>query len=43
MRPPGKEMPSLLKGLELFLKVLKEDKRLDEVGNPQVSVDTYGK
>jgi alkylhydroperoxidase/carboxymuconolactone decarboxylase family protein YurZ len=36
-------MPPMLKALEVFVEVMAEDKRLDEIGNPPVRVETYGK
>ena len=36
-------MPSMLKALEVFVEVMAEDKRLDEIGNPPVRVESYGK
>jgi alkylhydroperoxidase/carboxymuconolactone decarboxylase family protein YurZ len=36
-------MPPMLKALEVFVQVMAEDKRLDEIGNPPVRVETYGK
>jgi alkylhydroperoxidase/carboxymuconolactone decarboxylase family protein YurZ len=36
-------MPSMLKALEVFVEVMAEDKRLEEIGNPPVRVESYGK
>jgi alkylhydroperoxidase/carboxymuconolactone decarboxylase family protein YurZ len=36
-------MPPMLKALEVFVEVMAEDKRLDEIGNPPLRVETYGK
>jgi alkylhydroperoxidase/carboxymuconolactone decarboxylase family protein YurZ len=36
-------MPPMLKALEVFVEVMAEDKRLDEIGNPPVRVESYGK
>jgi hypothetical protein len=36
-------MPPMLKALEVFVQVMAEDKRLDEIGNPPLRVETYGK
>jgi alkylhydroperoxidase/carboxymuconolactone decarboxylase family protein YurZ len=36
-------MPPMLKALEVFVQVMAEDKRLEEIGNPPVRVETYGK
>jgi alkylhydroperoxidase/carboxymuconolactone decarboxylase family protein YurZ len=36
-------MPSMLKALEVFVEVMAEDKRLGEIGNPPVRVESYGK
>ena len=36
-------MPPMLKALEVFVQVMAEDKRLDEIGNPPLRVESYGK
>lgn len=36
-------MPPMLKALEVFVQIMAEDKRLEEIGNPPVRVETYGK
>lgn len=36
-------MPPMLKALEVFVELMAEDNRLDEIGNPPVRVETYGK
>ena len=36
-------MPPMLKALEVFVEIMAEDKRLDEIGNPPVRVETFGK
>jgi alkylhydroperoxidase/carboxymuconolactone decarboxylase family protein YurZ len=36
-------MPPMLKALEVFVQVMAEDKRLNEIGNPTLRVETYGK
>jgi alkylhydroperoxidase/carboxymuconolactone decarboxylase family protein YurZ len=36
-------MPPMLKALEVFVEIMAEDKRLDEIGNPPVRVESYGK
>jgi alkylhydroperoxidase/carboxymuconolactone decarboxylase family protein YurZ len=36
-------MPPMLKALEVFVEVMAEDKRLDEIGNPPLRVESYGK
>ena len=36
-------MPPMLKALEVFVEVMAEEKRLDEIGNPPMRVETYGK
>jgi alkylhydroperoxidase/carboxymuconolactone decarboxylase family protein YurZ len=36
-------MPPMLKALEVFVEIMAEDKRLDEIGNPAVRVESYGK
>jgi len=36
-------MPPMLKALEVFVQVMAEDKRLAEIGNPPLRVETYGK
>ncbi len=36
-------MPPMLKALEVFVEVMAEDKRLDEIGNPALRVESYGK
>lgn len=36
-------MPPMLKALEVFVEIMAEDKRLDEVGNPPLRVETFAK
>ena len=36
-------MPPMLKALEVFVELMAEDHRLDEIGNPPVRVETFGK
>jgi alkylhydroperoxidase/carboxymuconolactone decarboxylase family protein YurZ len=36
-------MPPMLKALEVFVEIMAEDKRLGEIGNPPVRVETFGK
>ena len=36
-------MPPMLAALEVFVELMAEDKRLDEIGNPPVRVETFGK
>ena len=36
-------MPPMLKALEVFVEVMAEEKRLDEIGNPPLKVETYGR
>ncbi len=36
-------MPPMLKALEVFVEIMAEDKRLDEIGNPPMRVESYGK
>ena len=36
-------MPPMLKALEVFVQIMAEDKRLDEIGNPALKVESYGK
>jgi alkylhydroperoxidase/carboxymuconolactone decarboxylase family protein YurZ len=36
-------MPPMLAALEVFVEIMHEDKRLDEIGNPPVRVETFGK
>jgi alkylhydroperoxidase/carboxymuconolactone decarboxylase family protein YurZ len=36
-------MPPMLKALEVFVEVMAEEKRLDEIGNPPLRVESYGK
>jgi alkylhydroperoxidase/carboxymuconolactone decarboxylase family protein YurZ len=36
-------MPPMLKALEVFVQIMAEDKRLDEIGNPSLRVESYGK
>jgi alkylhydroperoxidase/carboxymuconolactone decarboxylase family protein YurZ len=36
-------MPPMLKALEVFVEVMADDKRLDEIGNPALRVESYGK
>ena len=36
-------MPPMLKALEVFVQVLAADKRLAEIGNPPLKVDTFDK
>jgi alkylhydroperoxidase/carboxymuconolactone decarboxylase family protein YurZ len=36
-------MPPMLKALEVFVEVMAEEGRLDEIGNPPMRVETYGK
>ena len=36
-------MPPMLKALEVFVEIMAEDKRLAEIGNPPVRVETFGK
>jgi len=36
-------MPPMLHALEVFVEVMAEDKRLAEIGNPPLKVESYGK
>ncbi|MCC6531697.1 MAG: carboxymuconolactone decarboxylase family protein [Burkholderiales bacterium] len=36
-------MPPMLQALEMFVQVMAEDDRLDEIGNPPLKVETFGK
>ncbi len=36
-------MPGMLKALEAFVRVMHEDGRLAEIGNPPVKVESYSK
>jgi alkylhydroperoxidase/carboxymuconolactone decarboxylase family protein YurZ len=36
-------MPPMLAALEVFVEIMAEDKRLDEIGNPPVRVESFGK
>jgi hypothetical protein len=36
-------MPSMLKALEVFVELMADDKRLAEIGNPPLRVETFGK
>lgn len=36
-------MPPMLKSLEVFIEIMTEDKRLDEIGNPNARVETYNR
>ncbi len=36
-------MPPMLQALEVFVEVMAEDKRLDEIGNPPHKVESYGR
>ncbi|HEV7803253.1 MAG TPA: carboxymuconolactone decarboxylase family protein [Burkholderiales bacterium] len=36
-------MPPMLKALEVFVEVMADDKRLEEIGNPALRVESYGK
>jgi alkylhydroperoxidase/carboxymuconolactone decarboxylase family protein YurZ len=36
-------MPPMLKALEVFVQIMAEDGQLDEIGNPPVRVETYGR
>lgn len=36
-------MPAMLKALEVFVELMADDKRLAEIGNPALRVETYGK
>jgi alkylhydroperoxidase/carboxymuconolactone decarboxylase family protein YurZ len=36
-------MPPMLKALEVFVEIMAEDHRLDEIGNPPIRVESYGK
>jgi alkylhydroperoxidase/carboxymuconolactone decarboxylase family protein YurZ len=36
-------MPPMLKALEVFVQLMAEDKRLDEIGNPPLRVESFGK
>jgi len=36
-------MPSMLKALEVFVEIMTEENRLDEIGNPRARVETYNK
>lgn len=36
-------MPPMLKALEVFVELMAEEKRLDEIGNPPLRVESYGK
>ena len=36
-------MPPMLHALEVFVEVMAEDKRLGEIGNPPLKVESYGK
>ena len=36
-------MPPMLAALEVFVEIMHEDKRLDEIGNPPVRVESFGK
>lgn len=36
-------MPPMLKALEVFVELMADEKRLDEIGNPPLRVETYGK
>jgi alkylhydroperoxidase/carboxymuconolactone decarboxylase family protein YurZ len=36
-------MPPMLKALEVFVEVMADDKRLDEIGHPPLRVESYGK
>jgi alkylhydroperoxidase/carboxymuconolactone decarboxylase family protein YurZ len=36
-------MPPMLAALEVFVRVMAEDKRLDEIGNPPLKVESFGK
>ena len=36
-------MPPALKALEIFVEVMHEEKRLDEIGNPPLRVESYAK
>ncbi|HYC48561.1 MAG TPA: carboxymuconolactone decarboxylase family protein [Burkholderiales bacterium] len=36
-------MPPMLAALEVFVEIMAEDKRLEEIGNPPVRVETFGK
>jgi len=36
-------MPPMLHSLEVFVEVMAEDKRLGEIGNPPLKVESYGK
>jgi alkylhydroperoxidase/carboxymuconolactone decarboxylase family protein YurZ len=36
-------MPPMLHALEVFVEVMAEDKRLAEIGNPSLKVESYGK
>lgn len=36
-------MPPMLAALEVFVEIMAEDKRLDEIGNPPIRVESFGK
>ena len=36
-------MPPMLEALEVFVEIMAEDKRLEEIGNPPVRVESFGK
>ena len=36
-------MPPMLAALEVFVEIMAEDNRLEEIGNPPVRVETFGK
>lgn len=36
-------MPPMLKALEVFVEIMAEDGRLEEIGNPPVRVESYGR
>lgn len=36
-------MPPMLHALEVFVEIMAEDNRLDEIGNPSLRVESYGK
>jgi hypothetical protein len=36
-------MPPMLKALEIFVEIMAEDHRLEEIGDPPVRVETFHK